>query len=106
MFFENDGNAGALAELLNGVGVGLESYLYLHIGTFIGGGLVLRGQLEEGRHGNAAAIASMPLPAADASCDVPALAASIAALAAITRMLTWTRVTPARRRNLYTSIRY
>jgi predicted NBD/HSP70 family sugar kinase/predicted transcriptional regulator len=65
--FENDGNAGALAELLNGVGVGLESYLYLHIGTFIGGGLVLRGQLEEGRHGNAAAIASMPVPAAEGS---------------------------------------
>jgi predicted NBD/HSP70 family sugar kinase len=67
LFFENDGNAGALAELLNGVGVGLESYLYLHIGTFIGGGLVLRGQLEEGRHGNAAALASMPVPSTDAS---------------------------------------
>lgn len=64
VFFENDGNAGALAELLTGVGLQLESYLYLHIGTFIGGGLVLRGQLEEGRHGNAGAIASMPVPSA------------------------------------------
>ncbi|RJG56528.1 ROK family transcriptional regulator [Sphingobium terrigena] len=67
LFFENDGNAGALAELLTGAGLQLESYLYLHIGTFIGGGLVLRGQLEEGRHGNAGAIASMPVPSADRS---------------------------------------
>jgi predicted NBD/HSP70 family sugar kinase len=62
LFFENDGNAGALAELLNGAGLNLESYLYLHIGTFIGGGLVMSGQLVEGRHGNAGAIASMPIP--------------------------------------------
>ena len=65
LFFENDGNAGALAELLNGAGLNLESYLYLHIGTFIGGGLILGGQLVEGRHGNAGAIASMPVPAAN-----------------------------------------
>jgi predicted NBD/HSP70 family sugar kinase len=65
LFFENDGNAGALAELLNGAGLNLESYLYLHIGTFIGGGLVMGGQLIEGRHGNAAAIASMPVPGTD-----------------------------------------
>lgn len=62
LFFENDGNADALAELMNGVGLNLESYLYLHIGTFVGGGLVMGGQLIEGRHGNAAAIASMPVP--------------------------------------------
>lgn len=67
LFFENDGNAGALAELLTGAGLQLESYLYLHIGTFIGGGLVLRGQLEEGRHGNAGAIASMPVPSTNGS---------------------------------------
>lgn len=70
LFFENDGNAGAMAELLNGAGLDLESYLYLHIGTFIGGGLVMDGQLVEGRHGNAAAIASMPVPtAAGAATD-------------------------------------
>lgn len=64
LFFENDGNAGALAELLNGAGLHLESYLYLQIGTFIGGGLVMNGELIEGRHGNAGAIASMPVPTA------------------------------------------
>jgi predicted NBD/HSP70 family sugar kinase len=62
VFFENDGNAAALAELLCGVGLGVENYLYFHIGTFVGGGLVLGGQIHQGRHGNAAALASMPVP--------------------------------------------
>ncbi|PTQ09438.1 transcriptional regulator [Sphingomonas oleivorans] len=62
IFFENDGNAGALAELLCGVGLSLNNYLYCHLGTFIGGGLVLGGQIQTGRHGNAAALASMPVP--------------------------------------------
>ncbi|WP_243395736.1 ROK family transcriptional regulator [Sphingomonas oleivorans] len=62
IFFENDGNAGALAELLCGVGLSLNNYLYCHLGTFVGGGLILGGQIQTGRHGNAAALASMPVP--------------------------------------------
>jgi predicted NBD/HSP70 family sugar kinase len=62
VFFENDGNAAALAELLCGVGLGVENYLCFHIGAFIGGGLVIGGQIHQGRHGNAAALASMPVP--------------------------------------------
>jgi predicted NBD/HSP70 family sugar kinase len=62
VFFENDGNAAALAELLCGVGLGVENYLYFHIGAFVGGGLVIGGQVHQGRHGNAAALASMPVP--------------------------------------------
>lgn len=62
VFFENDGNAAALAELLCGAGLGVDSYLYVHIGTFVGGGLVLGGQIHQGRHGNAGALASMPAP--------------------------------------------
>ncbi|MEH0196318.1 ROK family protein [Caulobacter sp. CCNWLY153] len=62
VFFENDGNSAALAELLCGVGLGVENYLYFHVGTFVGGGLVLGGQIHQGRHGNAAALASMPIP--------------------------------------------
>lgn len=62
VFFENDGNAAALAELLCGVGLGVENYLCFHIGAFVGGGLVLGGQIHQGRHGNAAALASMPVP--------------------------------------------
>lgn len=62
LFFENDGNAAALAELFCGAGVGVRNFLHVEIGSFIGGGLVLDGQLVAGRHGNAAAIASMPVP--------------------------------------------
>lgn len=62
VYFENDGNAGALAELLNGAGLKLQNFLYLHVGTFVGGGLVLGSQLVEGQNGNAGAIASMPVP--------------------------------------------
>lgn len=62
LFFENDGNAGALSELLSGAGLGLRDFLYIHLGKFVGGGLVLGGQVHEGRNGNAGALASMPVP--------------------------------------------
>lgn len=62
VFFENDGNAGALAELLCGAGLDLRNFLYIHLGKFVGGGLVLGGQVHEGRNGNAGALASMPVP--------------------------------------------
>jgi predicted NBD/HSP70 family sugar kinase len=65
IFFENDGNAGALAESFCGAGLNLQDFLYIHIGRFVGGGLVLGGQLHEGRNGNAGALASMPVPAAN-----------------------------------------
>lgn len=61
VFFENDGNAAALAHLLCGAGVDLQNFLVIHIGTFVGGGVVLGGQVLQGRHGNAGALASMPI---------------------------------------------
>ena len=66
-FFENDGNASALAQLLCGVGVDLQDFLAVNIGTFVGGGLVLGGRVHQGRHGNAGALASMPVYAAGKS---------------------------------------
>lgn len=62
-FFDNDGNAATLAHLLCGAGVDLQSYLLINLGTFVGGGLVLGGQVVQGRHGNAGALASMPVMA-------------------------------------------
>lgn len=61
VFFENDVNAAALAHLLCGEGTDLQNFLVINIGTFVGGGLVLGGQLIQGRHGNAGALASMPV---------------------------------------------
>lgn len=61
VFFENDGNAATLAQLLCGVGQDLQNFLHVNIGTFVGGGLVLGGQVVQGRHGNAGALASVPV---------------------------------------------
>ncbi|WP_068091241.1 ROK family transcriptional regulator [Novosphingobium rosa] len=62
--FENDGNAATLAQLLCGAGHGLQHFLCIHLGTFVGGGIVLDGRVFQGRHGNAGALASMPVLAA------------------------------------------
>ncbi|AHE53212.1 ROK family transcriptional regulator [Sphingomonas sanxanigenens] len=62
VIFENDGNAGALAELMSGTGAGLTNFLYIHIGNFVGGGLILNGEIKRGKNGNAGALASMPVP--------------------------------------------
>jgi glucokinase len=45
---ENDANAGALAEWKFGAGRGLKNVIYMTMGTGIGGGLVLDGQLYRG----------------------------------------------------------
>lgn len=59
--FCNDASAACGAELLFGEGRHYSSHLYTYIGSFIGGGLVLDGNLVIGRSGNAAAIGSLPL---------------------------------------------
>ncbi|MCT8002710.1 ROK family protein [Sphingomonas sanguinis] len=60
-FFDNDGNAATLAHLLGGAGVDLQNFMLINLGIFVGGGLVLNGQVVQGRHGNAGALASMPI---------------------------------------------
>ncbi len=62
LYFENDGAAAAIAELQLGVGKDISDFLYVNIGAFIGGGLVLQSNIEVGVHGNAAELASMPVP--------------------------------------------
>jgi predicted NBD/HSP70 family sugar kinase len=60
IYYTNDITAACAAELLFGCGGRLVDYLYLFVGSFIGGGLVLNGHLFTGRTENAAAIGSMP----------------------------------------------
>ncbi len=57
----NDCTSAAAAELLFGLGKSIQSYLYIYIDSFIGGGLVLKGNVEAGIHANSAAIASYPV---------------------------------------------
>jgi predicted NBD/HSP70 family sugar kinase len=58
--FAKDTTAACAAELVMGTGRSLRNYLYLFIGTFIGGGLVVDGRLHLGPRGNAGAVGSLP----------------------------------------------
>lgn len=62
----NDATAACAAELALGDAIACRSALYLYLGAFIGGGLVLNGRLHRGAQGNAAALGSMPMTGADA----------------------------------------
>jgi predicted NBD/HSP70 family sugar kinase len=59
--FAKDTTAACAAELVMGRGREVRNFLYLFIGTFIGGGLVLDGRLHTGPHGNAGAVGSLPI---------------------------------------------
>jgi len=59
--FARDTAAACVAELVAGRGRDLKSFLYLFVDTFVGGGLVINSHLHNGVHGNAGAVASMPL---------------------------------------------
>jgi len=62
--FAKDTTAACVAELVFGRGRSIENFLYLFIGTFVGGGLVVNGHLYPGPRGNAGAVGSVPLPGA------------------------------------------
>lgn len=61
----NDASAACGAELMFGNQNRPRDFLYLFVGFFIGGGLVLDETVYTGRTGNAAALGSMLVPAAD-----------------------------------------
>lgn len=46
--FNTDVNGAALGELMHGAAQGLDSCLYVTVGTGIGGGAIVRGQLVQG----------------------------------------------------------
>jgi predicted NBD/HSP70 family sugar kinase len=50
---ENDINLAALGERWHGVARGVDDFVFLSVGTGLGAGLVLRGELHRGRHGAA-----------------------------------------------------
>jgi predicted NBD/HSP70 family sugar kinase len=59
----NDATAACAAEMVLGGALTFTSALYIYVGTFIGGGVVINGQLFEGPQRNAGAIGSMPVTA-------------------------------------------
>lgn len=56
----NDASAACAAEMIAGTAIRCRSALYIYLGTFIGGGVVIDGRLYRGELGNAGAIGSMP----------------------------------------------
>ena len=65
---DNDANLAALGEHAEGAGVGVSQLVYLHIGTGVGLGIVVDGELYRGATGAAGEVAYLPLgPAAPQS---------------------------------------
>lgn len=78
---QNDASSACGAELLFGGGDRPRNFLYIYFGTFVGGGLVLNGQLFLGATGNAAGVGSMPVPGVTGGMGSLISAASMQVLA-------------------------
>lgn len=63
VYFHNDGTAACAAELVLANPPHREDFLYIFIGSFLGGGVVIDGHLFPGRTGYGGAIGSIPVPA-------------------------------------------
>ncbi len=62
VYLQNDATSACGAELVFGENPDLQDFLYIYIGSFVGGGVVLNGGLCAGRTGNAGALGPMPVP--------------------------------------------
>lgn len=92
--FAKDTSAACVAELVAGRGRDLKSFLYLFVDTFVGGGLVINSHPHAGIHGNAGAVASLPLQVAQGP-DAPAQLISQASLWELERRLVAHGLDPA-----------
>jgi predicted NBD/HSP70 family sugar kinase len=63
--FENDVNLATLGEQRLGLGKGVSDFVYLHIGTGVGMGLVLNGELYRGSGGAAGEVGYVPIAVRD-----------------------------------------
>jgi len=59
--FENDVNLAALGEQWLGLGKDVSNFVYLHVGTGVGAGLVLAGELYRGQTGSAGEVGYLPI---------------------------------------------
>jgi predicted NBD/HSP70 family sugar kinase len=65
VLLENDVNLAALGEQWHGLGRGIDDYVYLHLGTGVGMGIVIGGELYRGHSGAAGEVGYMPLAGTD-----------------------------------------
>ena len=71
--FAKDTTAACIAEMLQGHGRLVDNFLYVFVGTFVGGGLVMSGHIMAGQRSNAGAIGSLPMGMGSASDKPPQL---------------------------------
>jgi predicted NBD/HSP70 family sugar kinase len=81
VYFHNDGTAACAAELVLGNGQHGDDFLYIFLGSFIGGGVVLNSHLFPGRTGYGGAIGPLPVPAPSGGFQQLLRSASIYVLA-------------------------
>jgi glucokinase len=67
--FDNNASAAAYAEMRRGVARGVSDWLYLHIGSGVGAGLVLDGKLRRGKSGFAGEIGHINIDPEGLTCD-------------------------------------
>jgi glucokinase len=72
-FASNDGNLAALAECYFGAGVGARHLVFYILGTGVGGGLVMDGQIYEGANGMAGELGHMVVHPGGRKCGCGAL---------------------------------
>ena len=60
--FENDATSACVAEHMVGKGDQFSDFLYIFVGSFVGGGVVLDGKVFTGRSGNSGALGPLPVP--------------------------------------------
>ncbi len=68
-FVDNDGNAAALGEQLFGAGRGCEHFVYICLGTGVGGAVVDQGKLLRGKANYAAALGHMTIAVGGRMCS-------------------------------------
>ena len=83
----NDVSAACLAELSLNRKRHSHDFLYLYVGTFIGGGVVMNGKLLSGFSGNAASLGSMTMGVAQADGEMPKQLLSKASLRDLEKLL-------------------
>lgn len=66
---DNDANAGALGELTFGAGRGCRHLIYYNIGTGIGAGIIIDGEIYRGANGNAGELGHVPVLPDGPLCD-------------------------------------
>jgi predicted NBD/HSP70 family sugar kinase len=79
VFVENDANAAAMAERMNGIARGFDSFAYLYFGQGLGLGLVQNGQVVQGAFGNAGEIGHIQVLVNGVSMELESAASRLSA---------------------------